>query len=87
MARCSFDIHVSDIVGTLIIGATLVMLRPKGNMDFQYLAGVFEEKKITHMVVVPTLLNSFLHYLKDNNRARAVESFRAICVGGEWLTC
>ena len=29
MARCSFDIHVQEILGTLMIGATLVMLHPK----------------------------------------------------------
>jgi non-ribosomal peptide synthetase component F len=83
MARCSFDIHVSDIIVTLLVGGTLVMLRPQGNMDFEYLAGVLEEKKITYMQVVPTLLSSFLHYLKDNNRTRAVESLRAIFVAGE----
>ena len=30
MARCSFDVHVQDILGTLMIGATLIMLRPEG---------------------------------------------------------
>ena len=37
MARCSFDIHVQEILGTLMIGATLVMLHPRGNIDFEYL--------------------------------------------------
>ena len=44
MARCSFDIHVQEIIGTLMVGATLVMLRPRGNIDFEYLSEVFKRK-------------------------------------------
>ena len=38
MARCSFDTHVQDILGTLMIGATLIMLHPEGTIDFDYLS-------------------------------------------------
>ncbi|CAF3941239.1 unnamed protein product [Adineta steineri] len=38
MARCSFDNHLLSLVGTLITGATLIMLRPEGHMDLDYLA-------------------------------------------------
>ncbi|CAF1020735.1 unnamed protein product [Rotaria sordida] len=30
MAPCSFDMHMRDIVGTLVTGATLIMLQPPG---------------------------------------------------------
>ena len=49
MARCTFDIHVQEILGTLMIGATLVMLRPRGNIDFDYLYAVLEQKQISYM--------------------------------------
>jgi non-ribosomal peptide synthetase component F len=82
IARCSFDIHMQDIVGTLIVGATLVMLRPKGNMDYEYLAGVLREKRITYMHAVPTLISSFFYFLKENNHLFAVESLRSLCSSG-----
>ena len=37
MARCSFDIHIQEILGPLMIGATLIMLHPGGTIDFEYL--------------------------------------------------
>jgi non-ribosomal peptide synthetase component F len=83
MARCSFDIHMQDIVGTLTVGATLVMLRPKGNMDYEYLAGVLREKQITHMHAVPTLLSSFFHFLEENNHFSAKLSLRSLCSSGK----
>ncbi|CAF1442458.1 unnamed protein product [Adineta steineri] len=38
MTRCSFDIHVQEILGTLLVGGTLVMLHPSGTIDFDYLS-------------------------------------------------
>ncbi|CAF1193790.1 unnamed protein product [Adineta steineri] len=58
MARCSFDNHLLSLVGTLTIGATLVMLRPEGHMDLDYVARVLDEKQITVMQAVPSLWNS-----------------------------
>ncbi|CAF1557399.1 unnamed protein product, partial [Adineta steineri] len=37
MTRCSFDIHVQEIFGTLLIGGTLIMLHPGGTIDFNLL--------------------------------------------------
>ena len=83
MAECSFDNHLLSLVGTLIVGATLVMLQPQGNMRLEYLAAVLREKQITCMHAVPTLLNSLFNYLKENSRVSAVATLRSLCSGGE----
>jgi non-ribosomal peptide synthetase component F len=82
MASCSFDNHVLSVLGTLMVGATLVMLRPDGNIDLQYLAEVLREKQITCMHAVPTLLNSLFDYLKEKTLISGVDSLRTICSGG-----
>jgi non-ribosomal peptide synthetase component F len=56
MGRCTFDIHVQDVVGTLVLGALVVMLQPEGIMDLEYLATVLREKEITYIFTVPTVL-------------------------------
>ncbi|CAF3805455.1 unnamed protein product [Adineta steineri] len=38
MTRCSFDIHVQEILGTLLVGGALIMLHTGGTIDFDYLA-------------------------------------------------
>ncbi|CAF0935758.1 unnamed protein product [Adineta steineri] len=83
MARCSFDNHLLSLVGTLIIGSTLVMLRPEGNMDLEYLAGVLDQKQITVMHAVPSLLNSLFEFLRISKRTSAVKYLRSLCSGGE----
>ncbi|CAF3473432.1 unnamed protein product [Rotaria socialis] len=85
MARCSFDIHLSDILGTLIVGATLVMLHPKGNLDFDYLALILLSKQITMIQTVPTLLNQFFQYNNGTDYVLGEASIKNICSSGELI--
>ncbi|CAF1545801.1 unnamed protein product, partial [Adineta steineri] len=85
MARCSFDNHLLSLVGTLIAGGTLIMLRPNGNMDLEYLAEVLNQKQITVMHCVPSLLNSLFTFIKENRHRSAVKWLRSLCSGGETL--
>lgn len=82
MARCSFDIHVADILGALMVGGTLVMLRPRGNIDFIYLSQVLKQKQISYMHTVPSLLQSFCSFLKDTNNQNAMEFIHTLCSSG-----
>ena len=82
MSRCSFDIHVQEILSTLIIGATLVMLHPRGNIDFDYLHTVLKQKQISYMHSVPTLLHSFFSFLNETNHG-PMKYLRALCSSGK----
>jgi non-ribosomal peptide synthetase component F len=82
IGRCTFDIHVQDVIGTLIVGATVVMLRPDGIMDLPYLAGILAEKDITYLFIVPTILNSMGQYFKETKNLGQIKSLRSICSGG-----
>ncbi|CAF1420124.1 unnamed protein product [Adineta steineri] len=83
MSRCSFDIHVQEILGILISGASLVMLHPKGTLDFQYLSKVLDKKQITYMHTVPTLLYSFFTFIEQRNNQYALKYLRSLCSSGE----
>jgi non-ribosomal peptide synthetase component F len=82
MARCSFDIHVQEILGTLMHGATVVMLHPRGTIDFEYLSTILSKKQITYMKTVPTLLYSYFTFLQQTNYPNALKSLRSVCSGG-----
>jgi non-ribosomal peptide synthetase component F len=83
MARCSFDIHVQEIFGSLMIGAMLVMLRPRGTVDFEYLSTTCEKKQVTYMHTVPSLLLSFFGFIEKLNRRIAIQHLRSLCSSGE----
>ncbi|CAF4103696.1 unnamed protein product, partial [Adineta steineri] len=83
IARCSFDVHVLDIVGTLMIGATLIMLRPDGILDLDYFTSVLKRKQATYIQAVPSLLRTFFTFLKETHRLTPETYFRSVCSSGE----
>ncbi|CAF0942581.1 unnamed protein product, partial [Didymodactylos carnosus] len=83
MSRCSFDIHLQEVLGPLIIGATLVVLHPGGTTDFEYLSTVLEYKQITYRHSVPSLLQSFFTYLNECNTKDVMQHIRSLCSIGE----
>jgi non-ribosomal peptide synthetase component F len=83
MARCSFDIHVQEVFGTLMIGATLIMLHPHGTIDFEYLSEVLDKRQITYMHTVPSLLHGFFSFLEKCNNWVAMKYLRSLCSSGE----
>jgi non-ribosomal peptide synthetase component F len=79
MSRCSFDIHVQEILGILINGGTLAMLHPRGTIDFEYLSKVLDRKQITYMHSVPSLLYHFFTYIQGHNNEQVIKSLRSLC--------
>ena len=85
IARCSFDAHVLDAIGSLSIGATLIMLHPGGIVDLLYLSKVLPQKNVTYTLMVPTLLKSLANFYKEGNGISRVESLTTICSCGKYL--
>ncbi|CAF1442019.1 unnamed protein product, partial [Adineta steineri] len=83
IARCSFDVHVQEVLGTLTTGATLAMLHPGGIIDSKYLADVIRKKNVTCITAVPTVLQLLLSFLQRSNDISTLMSLRCVCTGGE----
>jgi non-ribosomal peptide synthetase component F len=83
ISRCTFDLHALDIMGILMIGGTLIMLRPEGILDFVYLAAVFKTKQITYIQTVPSLLQSFFTFLIETHNSIDVICLRSLCTSGK----
>ena len=56
----TFDVSVLEIFWPLIAGAQLVIAKPDGHKDIEYVARTIAEKSVTAVFFVPTMLRSFL---------------------------
>jgi non-ribosomal peptide synthetase component F len=83
IARCSFDVHVLDILGTWMLGASLIMLRPEGILDFDYLASTLKKKQITYIQAVPSLLRTFFTFLTETGNITYANCLRSLCSSGK----
>ncbi|CAF4131325.1 unnamed protein product, partial [Adineta steineri] len=72
-----------EIIGSLITGATIIMLRPRGTVELNYLAETMRNKQVSYMHSVPSLLRNFFTFLKQNNYLHFIKYLRSLCTIGE----
>ncbi|MBO9883430.1 non-ribosomal peptide synthetase, partial [Xanthomonas sp. D-109] len=77
----TFDVSVWEIFGTLIHGAPLVVARPEGHRDPDYLVDLIQAHGAATIHFVPSMLQLFL----ENKRARTCISLRNVFCSGEEL--
>ena len=85
LARCSFDVHIEEILNTMAVGATTVMLHPGGTMDFNYLSSVMQTKQITAMDNVPSFFSNFFTFIQEARNEEAVKCLRILISGGMYF--
>ena len=86
MANCSFDEHVNEYMGSFICGATLVLLRPHGNLDTHYLCRTIKRNQATLIDFVPTTMAMIYEYLNEQlpfNGCNYLTTLRLVTVGGK----
>ncbi|CAF4341621.1 unnamed protein product, partial [Adineta steineri] len=85
MASCSYDVHTQEIIGALITGSTIIMLRPQGNMDLEYMTKTLTEKQVSYLQCVPAYVSILLEFLQSHNIPN-LSSLRNVDIGGETST-
>ena len=70
LTSSTFDSHLDDIHGALVRGAQLVMLKPGGQFDLDYLTQTIYEKKVTYVGPVPSWINALGKFLTENQHAQ-----------------
>ncbi|MET7511612.1 amino acid adenylation domain-containing protein [Streptomyces albidoflavus] len=76
----AFDVSVPEFFGPLTAGATLVMARPDGHRDPEYLSEVIRRERITTVHFVPSMLQAFL---AEPTAAECTGLRRVLCSGEE----
>ncbi|MFD3167091.1 amino acid adenylation domain-containing protein [Herpetosiphon sp. NSE202] len=78
----NFDVSVWEIFTPLITGAQLIMAKPDGHHDSEYLLQTIREHQITLIDFVPSMLELFL----AEPNAKECTSLRQVTCGGEAMT-
>ncbi|WP_370978715.1 amino acid adenylation domain-containing protein [Agaribacterium sp. ZY112] len=76
-----FDVSIWEFFWPMITGATLVLAKPEGHKDPNYLAELIAKEKITTMHFVPSMLQVFVQQAK----AELCTSLRQVFCSGEAL--
>lgn len=74
----SFDVSVWEFFWPLMTGAELIVARPDGHKDTQYLIDIIQQAQITTLHFVPSMLSIFV---ADEKSAACTSIKRVICSG------
>ncbi|WP_164003036.1 non-ribosomal peptide synthetase, partial [Pyxidicoccus caerfyrddinensis] len=74
----SFDVSVWEFFWPLICGARLVLARPGGHQEPDYLARLISEQRVTTTHFVPSMLQ---HFLEQPGLERCTSLQRVVCSG------
>ena len=74
----SFDVSVWEFFWTLMTGATMVVAKPEGHKDSNYLVNLIAQQQITTIHFVPSMLQVFL---QESNLERCSSLKRVFCSG------
>jgi amino acid adenylation domain-containing protein len=81
-----FDVSVWEILHPMLAGSELVMARPQGHRDPDYLIDMIEKAAITTLHFVPSMLQVFLEQLAGDAAAQTrFPSLRRVLCSGEAL--
>ncbi|CAF3957793.1 unnamed protein product, partial [Rotaria magnacalcarata] len=58
----TFDMHLQDIVGSLMIGACLVVIPPGRDRDLEYISNALEKYQVTCLSTVPTVFSALVEH-------------------------
>ncbi len=75
----NFDPHLMQIVPCLVVGARLVIARPDGHTDTEYLSALISAAKVTHIVSTPSL--ALVQF--SSPAVAECTSLRCLMIGGE----
>ncbi|NEW55868.1 amino acid adenylation domain-containing protein, partial [Nocardia cyriacigeorgica] len=81
-APLTFDVSVWECFLPVTVGAPLIMARPSGHLDLEYLAGLLREHQVTFAEFVPSVLAA----LVGEGMGDTLGSLRHLHCGGEALT-
>ncbi|MCM3007886.1 amino acid adenylation domain-containing protein [Bacillus subtilis] len=80
----TFDVSVTELFGWFFGQGRLVILKPNLEKDPIAISNIIQEKQITHINFVPSMLNVFLHEIKSLNAGK-LKSLEYIFAAGEAL--
>ncbi|WYY18777.1 amino acid adenylation domain-containing protein [Gordonia malaquae] len=80
----TFDVSVPELFGPLLTGATVVIAKPGGHTDPEYIADLIEETAATSVHFVPSMLSVFLDVV-DSERLSRLTSLTWVFASGEAL--
>ncbi|CAF1166800.1 unnamed protein product [Adineta steineri] len=83
VAACSWILHISEIMLPLVVGGTLVLLRPNGHLDMDYFSQTLMQQQVTTVTIGPGIIRALTSYFEKTQRLATLKFIRNVITTGE----
>ncbi|CAF4099654.1 unnamed protein product, partial [Adineta steineri] len=83
VAACSWILHISEIMLPVVVGGTLVLLRPNGHLDMDYFSQTLIRQQVTTITIGPGITRALTSYFEKTERLATLKFVRNVIIGGE----
>jgi acyl-coenzyme A synthetase/AMP-(fatty) acid ligase len=84
VATCSWILHLTEVALPLILGGTLVLLRPGDHLDMAYFSKTLVYQQVTTLLIGPGLIRALTSYIETSQQLDAFKSVRNLCTAGNY---
>jgi non-ribosomal peptide synthetase component F len=79
LSSCMWDVHLHEILGTIFVGGTVVLLHPEqDNRNMDYLSRVIEVHQVTYVCIVPTLQTMLFDIVQAQQALHRLRTLRLL---------
>jgi non-ribosomal peptide synthetase component F len=84
VATCSWILHLTEVALPLIVGGTLVLLRPGGHLDMAYFSQTLIYQQVTTLLIGPGIIRALTDYLEKSHIFETFNLVRNLCTAGDY---
>ncbi|CAF3000408.1 unnamed protein product, partial [Rotaria sp. Silwood2] len=81
----TFDAHLGEIAGTLMMGGQAVLLPPDGDLDMSIFCSTISRHQVTYLGGVPSLFHMLTEFITIADEKNCLKTLQCISSGGESL--
>ncbi len=79
----TFDIHLSEIMATLITGGQVTLLHPNGNLNMNHFSKTISHQQVTCLNIAPSLLTMLIDHLCNIVDKDCLKTLRCVLFHGK----
>jgi hypothetical protein len=84
VATCTWNLHLAEVSLPLILGGTLVLLRPGGNLDMAYFSQTLAYQQVTTLLIGHGLIRALINYIEMSQQLDIFKFVRNLCMTGNY---
>jgi non-ribosomal peptide synthetase component F len=84
VATSSWILHLSEVALPLVVGGTLVLLRPGGHLDMAYFSKTLIYQPVTTLLFGPGIVRALTSYIETSQQLGTFNFVRNLCITGDY---